>query len=490
MYNTFKLFRMRPLSGKPDQIHQMSQTLFDKLWQAHEVRTLDNGESLLLIDRIFLHERTGAVALMNMAETGREVRHPDRVFCTMDHIVDTHPGRGDDTLMPGGRAFIEATREAAQAANITLFDIHHPSQGIMHVVSPELGIALPGLTMVCPDSHTCTLGGLGALAWGIGSTDAEHAMVTGTLRLRKPSNMRVSFDGLPSPDITAKDMALHLIAQLGSGAGNGCAVEFDGPAIAALDVEARMTLCNMAVEFSAFTALVAPDQKTRDYALGRPYSPEANLEPAALAYWESLYSDDEASFDQEVRIDSSAIQPSVTWGTSPQHTVPLDGCVPHPDRETNPERRAGMLRALEYMNLRPGTPMESIAINAAFIGSCTNARLSDLRQAAQYLKGRHVADGVRAVCVPGSSSVKRAAEAEGLDRIFTAAGFEWRESGCSMCLYAGGETFGQGSRIISSTNRNFEGRQGPGTRTHLASPLTVAASACSGHLARAWGQET
>ncbi len=463
----------------------MKKTLFDKLWDAHEIRSLGERESLVLIDRVFLHERTGAVALQHMAATGRKVRHPDRVFCTMDHIVDTTPGRGDDTLMPGGRAFIEATREAANAEGITLFDIGDPRQGIMHVISPELGIALPGLTVVCPDSHSCTLGGLGALAWGIGSTDAEHAMTTGTLRVQRPDNMRVVFEGKLPVDVTAKDMILHLIGKIGNGGASGYAVEFSGEAISGLDIEARLTLCNMAVECSAFTGLVAPDDKTYQYCLGRTYSPVGDLAEQALADWKQMNTDPGAHFDHEIRIDCDDILPSITWGTSPQHVVPLDGWVPDPDAESNPDRRASMQLALKYMGLEPGTAMNTIAIDAAFIGSCTNARLSDLRLAASYLEGRKIAPGVRAVCVPGSSQVKSAAEAEGLDQIFRKAGFEWRESGCSMCLYAGGETFGPGKRVVSSTNRNFEGRQGPGTRTHLASPLTVAASACAGRLVRA-----
>lgn len=463
----------------------MARTLFDKLWDLHEIHPLGDGESLLAIDRVFLHERTGSIALKSMAEDGRRVRDPARVFCTMDHIVDTFPGRGDETLMPGGKDFILATRHAAQAAGIHLFDVNDPQQGIMHVVSPELGIALPGLTVVCPDSHSCTLGGIGALAWGIGSTEAQHAMVTGTLRVQRPKNLRVNFAGALPPDVTAKDMALHLIGQFGAGGGSGYAVEFAGDAVRQLSVEARMTLCNMAVEFSAFTGLVAPDERTLQYCRGRPFGPDGDGLRAAEAHWRTLNSDGDAHFDRELTIDATRISPSVTWGTSPQHTAPLDGVVPDPATAGHPERQRAMERALAYMGLVPGMRLQDIAIDAAFIGSCTNARLSDLRAAAAYLEGRTVASGVSAVVVPGSSSVKRAAEAEGLDRIFKAAGFEWRESGCSMCLYAGGETFGPGKRVVSSTNRNFEGRQGPGTRTHLASPLTVVASACAGHLAPA-----
>mgnify|MGYP001826300478 FL=1 len=463
----------------------MAQTLFDKLWNLHEIIPLDEGESLLAIDRVFLHERTGSIALTTMAEESRTVRDPERVFCTMDHIVDTFPGRGDDTLMPGGKDFILATREAAREAGIQLFDIDDPRQGIMHVVSPELGIALPGLTVVCPDSHSCTLGGIGALAWGIGSTEAQHAMVTGTLRVRRPGNLRVHFTGQRPPDVTAKDMILHLIGRHGADGGNGYAVEFTGDAVRDLTIEERLTLCNMAVEFSAFTGLVAPDERTLDWCRERPFGPTPEHQAAAEAHWRTLQSDPEANFDRIIEVDATRIRPSVTWGTSPQHTIPLDGRVPDPASAGNPDEARAMERALAYMGLAPGQPMADVTIDAAFIGSCTNARLSDLRQAAQWLRGKTIAPGVRAVVVPGSSTVKREAEAEGLDQVFTAAGFEWRESGCSMCLYAGGETFGPGARVISSTNRNFEGRQGPGTRTHLASPLTVVASACAGRLAAA-----
>jgi len=460
----------------------MGKTLFDKLWDLHTIAELDGGDALLLIDRIFLHERTGSVALQSLAEKGRKVRMPAQVFCTMDHIVSTFPGRGDETLMPNGAEFIKTTRLEAKAAGIRLFDINDPQQGIVHVVSPEQGIALPGLTMVCPDSHSCTLGGLGALAWGIGSTAAEHAMATSTLRVQKPKNMRVKFEGDLSPTTGAKDLILHLIRQHSAAGCAGYVVEFTGPAISALSVEARMTLCNMAVEFSAFTGLVAPDEKTIEFTRGRSYSPKGEDWERAVAHWKTLNSDPDAIFDKEVVIDCNEIRPTVTWGTSPQHAVCATGVVPDPADETEPDVQHAMKRALEYMGLQPGTHISDIPVDAAFIGSCTNSRLSDLRLVAEFLQDKHIAAGVKAVVVPGSTPVKKAAEAEGLDRIFTNAGFEWRESGCSMCLYTGGETFGAGKRVISSTNRNFEGRQGPGTRTHLASPLTVAASAVAGFI--------
>lgn len=461
------------------------RSLFDKLWDAHAIAPLPGGGTLLLIDRVFLHERTGAAALGSLAQAGRAVRAPERVFCTMDHIVDTLPGRTDRTLMPSGGDFIRATRAAARAAGITLFDLGDPRQGIVHVVSPEQGIALPGVTLVCPDSHTCTLGGLGALAWGVGSSDAEHALATQTLRVSRPRSMRIACSGRLPAGVTAKDLVLHVIGRYGAGGGAGHAVEFAGPAIEALEIEARLTLCNMAVEFSAFTGLVAPDEKTIAYVRGRPYAPRGADWDAAVAYWRTLASDPDARFDRELSIDCSALSAAVTWGTSPQHATTVAGRVPDPAAAPDDHARAAMRRALAYMDLQPGRAMRDLAIDAAFIGSCTNSRLSDLRAAAAVLRGRKVAAGVRAICVPGSSGVKREAEAEGLHRIFLDAGFEWRESGCSMCFYAGGEAMGHRARVISSTNRNFESRQGPETRTHLASPATVAASAILGRIGEA-----
>ncbi|WP_439685335.1 3-isopropylmalate dehydratase large subunit [Cupriavidus oxalaticus] len=457
-------------------------TLFDKIWHAHTVAELD-GASLLHIDRVFLHERTGSIALRSLRAAGRRVRAPQLAFCTMDHIVDTQPGRGDRTLMPGGEAFIASTRESARQEGIRLFDIGDPSQGIVHVVSPEQGIALPGATVVCPDSHTCTQGGLGALAWGIGSSEAEHALATQTLRVARPGTMRVAFDGVLPPGVTAKDMMLWLIARYSAAGAGGHVLEFSGSAVRGLPVEARLTLCNLAVEFSAFSGIVAPDDTVFEYLAGRPYAPAGAQWDEALANWRGLYSDDDAVFDRALSVDCAQLAPMVTWGTSPQHGIAVDGAVPDPDAAPDAESCQAMARALAYMDLSPGQRLAGTPVDAAFIGSCTNSRLSDLRSAAAVLAGRKVAPGVRAICVPGSSAVKRAAESEGLDRVFREAGFEWRESGCSMCFYAGGESFGHRQRVISSTNRNFESRQGPETRTHLASPATVAASAVLGQIA-------
>lgn len=458
----------------------MKQTIFDKIWNDHTVSSNVDGSCLLYIDRIFLHERTGSIALAGLKESKRQIRNPSHVFCTMDHIVDTYPGRGDKTTMPGGTEFIRITRKLALEQGITLFDLDDPMQGISHVIASEQGIALPGCTLICPDSHTCTLGGIGVLATGAGSSECEHVLVTETLRLFKPKQMRVNFTGKLSAGVTAKDMILHLIAKHSAAGGSGYAIEFAGPAIRALEVEARLTLCNMAVEFSAFTGIIAPDEKVFSYLEGRPYAPKGATREAAIQYWQTLNTDSDAEFDREITVDCNEIRPTVTWGTSPQYAIPIDGTVPSLESTDDPDARRSMMRAMDYMGLEPGSRLQGLPIQAAFIGSCTNSRLSDLRVAASILAGRKVAKGVKAICVPGSTAVKRAAEEEGLDQIFRNAGFEWRESGCSMCFYAGGEGFPPGFRIITSTNRNFEGRQGPGTRSHLASPATVAASAISG----------
>ena len=454
-----------------------SETIIDKIWREHAIG-VDSVTGLVAIDRIFLHERMGSIALKSLAARKYPVRGTSQVFCTIDHIVDTRPGRGDETPVPNGRDFIVATRAATQAAGIRLFDVTDPDQGIVHVISPELGLALPGLTIVCPDSHTCTQGGVGALAWGVGSTEAEHALATGTLRLKKPATLRVCLEGRLPASVGSKDISLLLLSRHGAAGGGGAAIEFAGSAVRALDIEARLTLCNMATEFGATTAIVAPDDCTFEYLAGRRFAPRGALWDRALAGWRKLSTDPQARFDADISLDVGGLAPMITWGTSPAQAIPVDHCVPRAG--TDADRRA-----LAYMGLTEGTRLSSIAIDAAFIGSCTNGRIDDLRSAAQALRGRRIADGVRAICVPGSSAVKRQAEAEGLDRIFKESGFEWRESGCSLCFYAGGEDLGLGKRVVSSTNRNFEGRQGPGTRTHIASPATVAASAVAGRIADA-----
>ena len=443
-------------------------TLFDKIWDAHRIATLPSGEDLIAIDRVFLHERTGSVALESLLASGRKPLDPNRVFCTMDHIVSTDEGRGrNEARTPGGDVFITATRAAAEKTGINLIDVDSADQGIVHVISPELGIAQPGLTLVCPDSHTCSQGALGAAAWGIGSTDAEHAMATGTLRLKRPPQMRIRVGGQLADGITAKDLILHIIGTLGADGAKRCAVEFCGEAVEALDVEARLTLCNMAVEMAAFTAIIAPDQTTFDYLEGRRFSPKDEAWTKALTYWQSLKTDPDTSFDFEHVFDASEVGHTVTWGTSPGQAGRLDG----------------VSGVSDYMDIHEGTTLQGLPIGGAFIGSCTNARISDLRAAAKILEGKTVADGVTAICVPGSMAVRRQAEEEGIDQIFRKAGFEWGEAGCAFCFYAGGRTFAPGTRVVSSTNRNFEGRQGPGVRTHLASPAVVAASAVAGKIA-------
>jgi len=471
----------------------VGRSLIDKLWDAHVVADLGDGAALLYIDRVFLHERTGSVSLQELKNAGRPVRHKEHVFVTMDHIVDTFPGRGDKTLMPTGTAFITATRATALEAGLNLFDVTDDRQGIVHVVSAEQGITLPGFTQVCPDSHTCTLGALGALAWGIGSSEGEHALATKTLAVTKPKTMRITFNGKLGHGVTSKDMILHLIGKYSAAGGSGYAIEFTGPAIAALPQENRFTICNMAVEFGAFSGVIPPDDVTFEYVKGRPYAPKGAEFDQAVAYWRTLKDDADAVYDREIVIDCADIVPTVTWGTSPGHAMKIDGTVPDPAAATDENTRTSMTKALEYMDVKPGQSLEGLAIDAAFIGSCTNSRLSDLRAAAAIVKGRKISPTLKkAVIVPGSTQVKKAAEREGLDVIFKDAGFEWRESGCSMCFNAGGEAMGEKWRVVSSTNRNFENRQGPKTRTHLASPTTVAASALAGAIAdvRKLGQGT
>lgn len=455
-------------------------TLFEKIWRQHLIEEQEAG-GVLAIDRTFLHERTGSVALKSLSARGLAVIDPARVFCTIDHIVDTMPGRGDETRVPGGSEFIRQTRAAARNADIRLFDVSDPEQGIVHVISPELGLVLPGTTVVCPDSHTCTQGALGAMAWGIGSSETEEVLATGALRVAKPRTLRVTFTGKRPAGIVAKDMSLALIGRHGAAGGHGCVVEYAGEAVRELDMEGRLTLCNMTTEFSAMTGLIAPDEVTLAYIQGRRYAPSGEMWRRALASWRLLQTDEAARFDEEIHLDVTELEPMVTWGTSPSHAVPVTQRVPTlTESRVAPEAYE---RAIAYMGVSPGDPLQSLAIEGAFIGSCTNSRISDLERAARLLAGRHVVPGVRAICVPGSTAVRKAAEARGLHRVFIAAGFEWRESGCSMCFYAGGESFGHRQRVISSTNRNFEGRQGPQTRTHIASPETVAASAVMGHIA-------
>jgi 3-isopropylmalate/(R)-2-methylmalate dehydratase large subunit len=451
----------------------MSHTLMDKLWASHLIHKFEDKEDLLLIDRIFLHERTGAFALKSLETKKLRVKEPSNVFCTIDHIVDIKPGRPNLSRMPEGQGFIEAMRHSAKAHNLKLFDLDSPDQGIVHVISPELGIVQPGLSLICADSHTCTQGAFGALAWGVGTTDLEHALATKTLKLRKPKNMRINLEGKWLEGVSAKDAILAIISKYGASHGNGFAIEFAGSATEALCMEDRMTLCNMAVEFGAFTSIIKPDQKAISWLKNRRYSPDSDL-AEIKNYVALLYSDKEAFFDEEINFDVTSLKPYVSWGSSVDQSATIDSLIPQVDGSEMP--------ALDYMSLNMGTPLLGLKIDGAFIGSCTNGRLTDLRRAAAILKGKKVAPHVKAICVPGSSRVKAEAEKEGIDKIFINAGFEWCESGCGFCFYAGGETFEKGARVVSSTNRNFEGRQGPQVKTHIAAPETVAASAILGFI--------
>jgi 3-isopropylmalate/(R)-2-methylmalate dehydratase large subunit len=459
------------------------RTFFEKVWNDHVIADLGEDTYLLQIDRLFLHEMSGSVAMRELERSGRAPASPGQVFTVIDHVVSTVPGRGpDDGRDATATRMIQEARRGARRLGVTFFDVGDPRQGIVHVVSPELGVALPGLTLVCGDSHTCTVGGVGALAWGIGSTEGVHVLATQTLPQVKPQTMRVSVTGRPGPGVCAKDMVLFLIGRIGANGGIGYAVEFAGPAVRALPVEGRLTLCNMAIEFQAKYGFVAPDDTTFEYLHGREFAPKDEAWDRALAYWRTLGTDPGACFDAEVEIDAADVAPQVTWGTSPQQVMAVDGVVPAPQAFADRGARALVERALAYQRLTPGTRIADIPVDVAYIGSCTNARLSDLRSAAEILRGRTVAPGVVAICVPGSTPVKAAAEAEGLDRIFREAGFEWHESGCAMCANGGASRMAD-RRVISTTNRNFEGRQGPETRTHLASPATVAASAVAGRIA-------
>jgi 3-isopropylmalate/(R)-2-methylmalate dehydratase large subunit len=454
--------------------------MFDKIWSAHEVAALPGGVSLLHVDRHLIHDLEAGPNLVRLEAAQVAVRRPDLTFATPDHAISSAPGRTTDTNAAGGKLLREMRRRCA-TAGIRVFDIGESGQGIVHVIGPELGITHPGMLIVCADSHTCTHGGLGALAWGIGASEATHVLATQTIRQQRPNAMRVRLEGTPGRGASAKDLILFVIGALGVAAGRGHAVEWSGSAVRALPVEGRLTLCNMSIEMGAKIGMIAPDDTAYEYLAGRPMMPNGELFDEAVSAWRELPSDDDAVFDVDQVLDVSGVGPMITWGTLPEQVLPIDGgVVPDPTSETDVERRRGMVAALHYMGLRPGDPIAGTPIDWVFIGSCANGRLSDLRAAADVVRGRRVAARVTAWVVPGSVDVKRAAEAEGLDRTFRDAGFEWREPGCSMCLAANGERVGPGQRSVSTTNRNFVGRQGPEARTHLASPAVAAASAIEG----------
>jgi 3-isopropylmalate/(R)-2-methylmalate dehydratase large subunit len=456
-----------------------SKTLFDKIWDAHVVQALADGWALIHIDRHLLHDLSGTAGLKELADRGLAVRNPELAYATPDHAVSSAPGRSGETFAGGARLY-KGLHLLSARSGIRLFDLGQPGHGIVHVMGPELGIVRPGLTVICGDSHTCTNGALGAIAFGIGSSELTHALATQTLLQRKPKNLRVNFEGIRAPGVTAKDMALYLIGRIGASAGTGYAIEYAGPAVAALSVEERMTLCNLSIELGAKIGLVAPDKKTIDYVRDREFAPRGALFEQAATYWRTLPSDAGAVFDQEYAIDVAAITPMITWGTSPEHVIHISGEVPDPALCDDPAKRQAWSAALDYMGLKAGAPIAGTRIDRVFIGSCTNSRLSDLREAAGLIHDRRVADHVTAWVVPGSENVKRAAEVEGLDQLFKSAGFEWREPGCSMCVAANGEQAAPGERVVSTSNRNFVGRQGPGARTHLASPATAVAAALTG----------
>lgn len=459
------------------------KTLYDKLWDAHLVRQDEDGTALIYIDRHLVHEVTSPQAFEGLRLAGRKVRRPDTVLAVPDHNVPTTDRAGGITD-PVSRLQVDTLDNNCAEFGVTEFRMGDLRQGIVHVMGPEQGATLPGMTVVCGDSHTATHGAFGALAFGIGTSEVEHVLATQTLIQKKSRSMRISVAGKAGPGVTAKDIVLHIIGVIGTAGGTGYTIEFAGEAIRDLSVEGRMTVCNMAIEAGARAGIIAVDQKTIDYFKGRPYAPRGSVWDRAAAAWQSLHSDDDAVFDSEVRIAAADIVPQVTWGTSPEMVLPVTASVPDPADAPDAVRREGWTRALQYMGLEPGTPITAIALDKVFIGSCTNSRIEDLRAAATVVKerGGHVAGNVKlALVVPGSGLVKEQAEAEGLDKIFTAAGFEWREPGCSMCLAMNADRLAPGERCASTSNRNFEGRQGQGGRTHLVSPAMAAAAALAGH---------
>ncbi|MCG7974520.1 MAG: 3-isopropylmalate dehydratase large subunit [Candidatus Thiodiazotropha taylori] len=461
-----------------------AKTLYDKLWESHLVRTDEDGTALIYIDRHLVHEVTSPQAFEGLRLAGRKPWRTEANLATPDHNVPTTERSGGVSTIvdPVSRLQVETLDQNCRDFAITEFEMLDPRQGIVHVIGPEQGATLPGMTVVCGDSHTSTHGAMGALAFGIGTSEVEHVLATQCLIQKKSKSMQVRVDGPVAAGVTAKDIVLAIIGKIGTAGGTGYAIEFAGDAIEALSIEGRLTLCNMAIEAGARAGFVAVDQKTIDYVKGRPYAPQGDDWDKAVAYWQTLHTDPGAEFDKVVILDGAAIKPQVTWGTSPEMVVGVDQSVPDPADEADKVKADGMRRALEYMGLEAGTPIQDIAVDKVFIGSCTNSRIEDLRAAAQVAKGQQVASNVKlALIVPGSGLVKAQAEQEGLDKIFVEAGFEWREPGCSMCLAMNADRLESGERCASTSNRNFEGRQGQGGRTHLVSPAMAAAAAIHGH---------
>ena len=460
----------------------MGKTLAEKVWDAHVVRAVDGEPDLLYIDLHLVHEVTSPQAFEGLRMNGRRVRRPDLTLATEDHNTPTL-NILEPIADPVSRTQVETLRRNAAEFGIRLHSLGDRDQGVVHIIGPQLGVTQPGMTIVCGDSHTSTHGAFGALAFGIGTSEVEHVLATQTLPQKKPRMMAVNINGDLPPGVTAKDVVLALIAKVGTGGGQGYIVEYRGSTIEKLSMEGRMTICNMSIEWGAKAGMIAPDETTLAYLKGRPHAPEGAEWDAAVEYWKTLRSDDDAHFDAQVDIDATRLTPFVTWGTNPGHGVPLGGVVPAPEDFDSDVEQATARRALEYMDLTPGTPMREIAVNAVFLGSCTNGRIEDLRLAASVLQGRRIAEGVRMLVVPGSARVRIQAELEGLDKIFLASGAEWRAAGCSMCLGMNPDQLSPGERSASTSNRNFEGRQGKGGRTHLVSPAVAAATAVTGHLA-------
>lgn len=445
------------------------RTLFDKIWDEHVIEDLGQGVHLLHVDRHLQHDLGGGKAHEELRKRGLKVRSPELTFATPDHVVGTEPGRR--ATRDWAVKLVDSLRAETARAGVRLFDVGSDQQGIVHVIGPELGLTVPGALVVCGDSHTCTNGALGAIGFGIGSSEIVHVLATQTIVQRRPKTLRASFEGAPARGVYAKDMMLALIGRIGASGGSGYAAEYAGPAVRALDMEARMTLCNLSIELGAKIGMVAPDEKTFAYLEGRPFAPSGTQREAALAYWKALATDPAARFDREVSLEVAGLAPQITWGTSPEDVIGVDGTIPDTKAD-----------ALAYMGLEPGRPIAGTKVHRVFIGSCTNSRLSDLRIAADIARRGKVAPHVAAWVVPGSMGVKRAAEREGLHEIFLAAGFGWREPGCSLCVGANGELVEPGARCVSTSNRNFVGRQGPRARTHLASPATAAACALAGEI--------
>jgi 3-isopropylmalate/(R)-2-methylmalate dehydratase large subunit len=467
---------------KMEQKQTEPKTMFEKIWDAHVVREASGESTILYIDRHLVHEMTSPQAFAGLRLASRTIRRPDATVAVLDHNVPTVPGRRMlDVVDKESQECLTTMERNAQEFGLTLYDMADARQGIVHIIGPEQGLTLPGMTIVCGDSHTSTHGALGALAFGIGTSEIEHVLATECLLQQRPRTMNIRVEGTLAPGVTAKDLALAIIGQLGTAVGTGHIIEFSGSAIRGLSMEGRMTLCNMAIEAGARAGMVAPDETTFAYIKGRPYAPKGELFEQAVATWRQLSSDPDAHFDAVYEVNIEGLGPQVTWGTNPGMVTDVNSVVPDPAAQADPEKRKAYERALKYMDLKPGQKVTEIPLDTVFIGSCTNSRLEDLRMAAQYVKGKHVAPGIRALVIPGSTQVRRMAEEEGLADIFREAGFQWREAGCSMCIAMNGDQLSEGERCASTSNRNFEGRQGRGGRTHLVSPAMAAAAAIAGH---------